>query len=267
MNGGSRAVKEVLPTQETRVRLFDSHFHIIDPCFPLIPNQGYLPETFTIEDYRARTAPFQVMGGAVVSASFQGFDQTYLLEALRRLGPNFVGVAQLPATTPDEQVLELNAAGVRALRFNLHRGGSEEIDRLEEMARRVFDLASWHVELYVDSSDLAGRAPRLLSLPRISIDHLGLSRAGFAVLLRLVEKGVHVKASGFGRVDLDVAQALRAICAVNPSALLFGTDLPSTRARRPFSNGDVTFVLETLGEQVGRQVLFENALSFYRPAR
>ena len=36
------------------------------------------------------------MGGAVVSGSFQGFDQSYLLDALDQLGPSFVGVTQLP---------------------------------------------------------------------------------------------------------------------------------------------------------------------------
>jgi hypothetical protein len=93
-----------------------------------------------------------------------------------------------------------------------------------------------------------------------------LERGGFTDLLRLVERGVYVKATGFGRGDLDIPQALRAICEINPAALLFGTDLPSTRAPRPFSDGDVSLVLETLGDQAGRRVLFENARSFYRLA-
>ena len=41
----------------------------------------------------------------------------------------------------------------------------------------------------------------LVSLPAVSIDHLGLSKAGFPTLLRLAEKDVRVKAAGFGRVD------------------------------------------------------------------
>jgi predicted TIM-barrel fold metal-dependent hydrolase len=32
-------------------RLFDAHFHIIDPRFPLIANRGYLPAAFTVADY------------------------------------------------------------------------------------------------------------------------------------------------------------------------------------------------------------------------
>jgi predicted TIM-barrel fold metal-dependent hydrolase len=252
---------------QKKYRLFDSHFHIIDPRFPVVSNQGYLPAAFTIEDYRARTAPFDVIGGAVVSGSFQAFDQSYLVEALKQLGPGFVGVTQLLATVSDEQIVELDAAGVRAIRFNLYRGGSEHLDHLEEMARRVFDLAGWHVEFYIDSRNLPELQDRLIALPKVSFDHLGLSKEGFPALLRLVERGAYVKATGFGRTNLDIPTALRAICAINPSALHFGTDLPSTRVARPFADSDVVLVVDTLGEQVSRQVLYENALALYKPAR
>ncbi len=253
-------------TGDLRQRLFDSHFHIIDPRFPLVPNQGYLPPAYTIADYQTATADFNVIGGAVVSGSFQGFDQRYLVAALMQLGPRFVGVIQLPATTSDEQILELDEVGVRAVRFNLFRGGSESIERLEEMARRVFDLAGWHVELYLNARDLPDLRARLLALPRVSIDHLGLSREGLPHLLALAEQGVYVKATGFGRGDLDVPETLRAFYKANPGSLVFGTDLPSTRAPRPFAASDVTLVLETLGEQAGQQVLCENAYTLYRLA-
>jgi predicted TIM-barrel fold metal-dependent hydrolase len=239
--------------------LFDAHLHIIDPRFPLVPNQGWLPDPFTTEDYLARVADLGVVGGAVVSGSFQGFDQTYLREALRRLGPGFVGVTQLPATASDAEILD-----VRAVRFNLRRGGSEGLDRLDELAWRVHDLAGWHAELYVDGRDLAALADRLLALPAVSIDHLGLTAAGLPILLRLVEAGVRVKATGFGRVDFPVADALRRLAEANPDALLFGTDLPSTRAPRPFADTDITLVLDTLGEDTARRVLHDNAANFYR---
>src|SRR5262245_11758162 len=140
------------------MKIFDSHLHIIDPRFPLMANNGYLPETFTCLDYLQRTSGFALTGGAVVSGSFQGFDQESLKAALAELGPGFVGVTQLPATTTDEEILDLHRAGVRAVRFNLRRGGSERLDYLESFARRIFELAGWHVELYVDSRELAAIA-------------------------------------------------------------------------------------------------------------
>ncbi len=246
-------------------RVFDSHFHIIDRRFPLVPNEGYLPDDFTCADYLARSKSFNLAGGAIVSGSFQALDQTYLVDALQKLGPSFVGVTQLPASVSDEEVLRLDELGVRAIRFNLKRGGSEKVEHLESLALRIFQLARWHVELYVDSRDLSELHNTLVKLPAVSIDHLGLAKEGFAALLSLVERGVRVKATGFGRVDFEVREALRAICAANPAALMFGTDLPSTRAPRPYNDADLDLVLETLGETMAGKVLYENAVAFYRP--
>jgi len=257
--------QEAALSEARGIPVFDSHFHIIDQRFPLVPNDGYLPEDFTCADYLARTGNLKLAGGAVVSGSFQALDQSYLIDALAKLGPGFVGVTQLPATVGDQELLRLNGLGVRAVRFNLKRGGSEKIEHLESMARRVYDLVRWHVELYVDSRDLAGLEATLAVLPAVSIDHLGLSKQGFATLLGLVEKGVRVKATGFGRVDFDVKTALREICSANPDALMFGTDLPSTRAPRPYRDGDLLLVLEALGEDLARKVLYDNAAAFYRP--
>lgn len=247
------------------MKIFDSHFHIIDPRFPLSPNDGYLPEPFTCADYLRRMEGVALAGGAVVSGSFQGFDQGYLEAALAELGPRFVGVTQLPAGATDEEILALDAAGVRAVRFNLRRGGSEALEKLETLAWRVHRLARWHVELYVDARELPPLAGRLVRLPAVSIDHLGLSREGFPTLLRLAERGVRVKATGFGRGDLDVPRALRDLCAANPDGVMFGTDLPSTRAPVPYRDEDLRRVQDALDEGQARKVLCDNALAFYRP--
>ena len=189
----------------SKAKYFDCHFHIIDKNFPVVPNQGFMPDAFTSEDYLEPLKTFDLCGGAVVSGSFQAFDQSYLFHALKVLGPSFVGVTQVAQTVSDQELQELNGAGVRAVRFNVKRGGSEEILHLESMAQRVHRLVGWHTELYVDSTELADLFDTLVALPAVSIDHLGLSKAGFPTLLKLAEKGVRVKATGFGRVDFDVA--------------------------------------------------------------
>jgi len=249
-----------------RFKVFDSHFHIIDKRFPLVANQGFLPEAFTCDDYFEKTNHFETAGGAVVSGSFQAFDQTYLVAALERLGPEFVGVTQLPASSSDEEIIALNRIGIRGVRFNLKRGGSEGLNSLDRFARRIHTLAGWHVELYADTRELDSIYALLISLPSVSIAHLGLSAAGFSTLLKLAENGVRVKATGFSRVDFDVPAALKKIYAVNSDALIFGTDLPSTRAPVPYSASDLELVAETLGEVNANKVFYENAVNFYRPA-
>lgn len=246
-----------------KFQIFDSHLHIINPLFPLVENQGYLPPSYLCEDYLAQTAPYQLLGGAVVSGSFQAFDQSYLIAALNELGTGFVGVTQLPASVSDQEILKLHAEGVRAVRFNLKRGGSEKVAELAAMASRVFELAGWHVELYADTSTLGDLADTIKHLPKASIDHLGLSSAGLPLLLSLAESGVGVKATGFSRIDFDVGTALKDLYSANPNCLMFGTDLPSTRAPRPYHHDDYELVVSTLGEEQSQRVFSQNALSFY----
>lgn len=245
------------------MRIFDAHFHIIDFDFPITENQGYIPPSYVVEDYQTETAIYNIVGGAIVSGSFQGFDQAYLVNALEKMGPAYCGVTQLPFSVTDDKIMDLHKKGVRALRFNVKRGGSEDLSKLDYFARRVYDLAGWHSELYIDAKNLPEIAPTIEKLPAISIDHLGLSEEGLPHLLRLVEKGVRVKATGFGRVELDVEQALKSIHAVNPEALMFGTDLPSTRAKRPFAYADIELIQELFDEISAEKILYQNAMDFY----
>lgn len=57
---------------------------------------------------------------------------------------------------------------------------------------------------------------------------------------------------------------LRAVADRNPHALMFGTDLPSTRAPRPFLDADVEIVTDTLGPELAARALHDNAAQFYR---
>ncbi|WP_413367021.1 amidohydrolase family protein [Lysinibacillus sp. 3P01SB] len=245
------------------MRIFDAHFHIIDFDFPIIENQGYMPPSYVVEDYQNETENVNVLGGAIVSGSFQGFDQAYLLKALKQMGPAFCGVTQLPFTVTDEEILDLNKNGVKALRFNIKRGGSEDLSKLDYFARRVHDLVGWHSELYIDAKELPEIASTIEKLPAISIDHLGLSEEGLPHLLKLVDKGVHVKATGFGRVELNIEHALKSIYDVNPDALMFGTDLPSTRAKRPFEQADIELIQQLFDEQATDKILYKNAFKWY----
>ena len=249
----------------SRGRLFDCHCHIIDHRFPVIANQGYTPPHFPLDVYRARAALLRVEGGAVVSGSFHGFDQTYLRAALQKLGNGWVGVTQVPSDFPDKDIVELESLGVRALRFNLFRGRIDGVDDVVSLARRAHAAAGWHAEIYADAATLAPHVAALSKLPRIVIDHLGMTEAGLPVVLDLVRAGAKIKATGFGRVKMDVASAIERIAKVNPAALMFGTDLPSTRAERPFSVDDISLIERVLGAQLAAKVYWDNAVELYRP--
>ena len=172
-----------------------------------------------------------------MAGSFQA-GHAYLLDALERLGPGFVGVAQLEPSATDEELRTLDRARVRAVRFNLRRGGSLDID----LALRVHELAGWHTEVY--ASDLPAHEDRLRELPRLVVDHMGMNAEGLAAAVRL---GAWVKLTP--RYEGDVR-------AVDPDRLLFGTDLPATRSPRRFTTADLERVPEAALDANPRRLYF-----------
>ena len=98
----------------------------------------------------------------------------------------------------------------------------------------------------------------------MSIDHLGLGKEGLPELYHLAEKGVRVKATGFGRLDFDPKPVIRRLYEIHPDILLFGTDLPSTRAPSPFKKEDLTIIKESLVHpEAIERVLEKNAQAWY----
>ena len=63
--------------------VFDTHFHSIDFRFPVSENQGFMPPSFPVKDYRMRTAGLGIEAGVVVTGSFQNFDTIFLRDALQ----------------------------------------------------------------------------------------------------------------------------------------------------------------------------------------
>ncbi len=245
------------------MKIFDSHFHIINPDYPLIENNGFLPHKFTIEDYREKTKKINIVGGAIVSGSFQAFDQNYLIDALNILGKNYFGVVNIPYNIQNIELNKLKKANIAAVRFNLKRGGSETVDNLEKLSKRVYSQFNWHTEIYVDCKNLKELDLKLKNIPKFSIDHLGLSREGLIDLYRWVEKGVKVKATGFGRINFDPIPVMRKIYEINPDALMFGTDLPSTRAKIPFTVKDINLIKENFTKFEQNKIFYENAYQWY----
>lgn len=245
------------------MQIFDAHFHVIDYDYPVTENQGYFPPEFTIKDYQQQINELGITGGAIVSGSFQGFDQDYLINALNQLNDNFVGITQLPVTTPDQQIKELNEKGIKGIRFNVKRGGSEDLKHLRDFSERVYELVGWHTEIYIESNKLKDIKETIKQLPKVSIDHLGLTKAGFSDLKELVSHGVYVKATGFGRIEVDPVKTIKELMAINPNLIMFGTDLPSTRAKRPFDKEDIELVQNNFSKGEQEKIFFKNANEFY----
>lgn len=246
------------------MRLFDAHFHIINPSYPLVENNGYLPPNFTIEDYITATNQYNIEGGAIVSGSFQAFDQEYLIDSLKTMGSDFFGVANIPFNITDQELIRLNSTNIAAVRFNLKRSSFENIKHIEYLSNYLYEKYAWHIEFYLDSKDLNSLKPILQNIPLFSIDHLGLSKDGLKDLYYWVEKGMKIKATGFGRIDFNPIPVMKSIYQINPKALMFGTDMPSTRVKVPFTNRDVKLIEDNFSTDELDRIFYKNALEWYR---
>ncbi len=252
-------------TRPAQTDIFDAHCHIIDKHYPIVPNQGYVPPSYSIEEYRHQTIPLGITAGAIVSGSFHGYDQTYLRALLPVLGPRWVGITQVPPDVPDIEIASLSSIGVRGLRFNIYRGRIDSVDDIVALATRANSIGQWHAEIYADASALKPHVAKLSKLPQIVIDHMGMNEEGLPVILDLVDAGAKIKITGFGRVNMNVPRTIEQIAARNPNALMFGTDLPSTRAKRPFEAIDIDLIRNILGPINATKTLWSNALSLYKP--
>jgi predicted TIM-barrel fold metal-dependent hydrolase len=125
-------------------------------------------------------------------------------------------------------------------------------------------VAGWHSEIYADAAALKPHVDRLVKLPQFCIDHLGMTEEGLPVLLDLVAAGWKVKATGFGRVKMDVPKVLEAVAKKSPNALVFGTDIPSTRAQRPFLASDIDLIEKVVGPELAKKAFWDNPLALYR---
>ncbi|MCR0985334.1 amidohydrolase family protein [Roseomonas populi] len=244
--------------------LIDSHFHIFDPAFPSPGNQGFIPDPFLAAGYLKAAGALGIVGGVLVAASTHGLDPAPVLAPLAELGRSYVAVLNADPAWDDETFRRVAEAGARGLRFNLYRGVSGSEEDAVALARRARAVAGLHAQVYVDFATMRPQMDALISLgDGLVIDHLGMTEAGLPLVLELVSAGAMVKATGFGRVSLDVRNALERIERQRPGALMFGTDLPSVRARRPFDAADVALIQDVLGPDRARSVLHDAAAEYY----
>ncbi|MFJ5767280.1 2-pyrone-4,6-dicarboxylate hydrolase [Lysinibacillus sp. NPDC093210] len=250
-------------------KIFDTHFHIIDPKYPLVENQGFVPDFYTVDDYlqELKEMSIELTGGAVVSGSFQGYHQHYFEEAISELGNNFVGITQLPFDTTDEDILKLNDIGIKGIRFNLYRGLSALPKEIRELSERVYNLCNWKTELYVNLQTIDKEIEELMfTLSKVSIDHLGMHKCSVDKLKKIVNANIPIRLTGFGRVGYErdeIRELITILFSENPSSLMFGSDLPSTRAKERFSYNDIQLIKETVGREAQDKIFFENGENWY----
>ena len=155
----------------------DAHCHVFGPAdvFPYAPQRKYTPcdapkETlFELRDFLGFSR------NVIVQATCHGHDNRALIDALEAAGDLARGIASVGPGITMAELEEMDAAGVRGVRFNfvkrlvdatpkeVYFGIAEKIARL-----------GWHIVVYFEAQDLADLVPFLKALPTpIVVDHMG----------------------------------------------------------------------------------------------
>jgi 2-pyrone-4,6-dicarboxylate lactonase len=224
----------------------DSHCHVFGPgdVFPYAPERKYTP-TDAGKDKLFALRDFLGFGrNVVVQATCHGADNSAMVDALLAADNRARGVATIRPGVSQAELADMNAAGVRGIRFNFVKRlvDPKPDDYYFGLAERVAELG-WHIVVYFEAPDLAERWDLFTSLPTVVVvDHMGRPDVsqppdgpGFALFTRFMTEHENVwsKVTGPERLSIsgppeydDFVPFARHLVQAFPDRVLWGTDWP-----------------------------------------
>lgn len=265
----------------------DAHCHVFGPAdrFPYSPKRKYTPCDAPKEKLFALRDHLGFARNVIVQASCHGTDNAALIDALETAGNLARGVAVVSPDVTDEELKAMDAAGVRAVRFNFVKrlvdATPQEV--FIDIANRITKLG-WHIVVYFEAPDLEDLAPFLCSLPGIVVvDHMGRPDVGKDpygpdfdrfVSLMAENKNIWVKVSCPERLTIagppyeDVVPFARRLVEQFPDRVLWGTDWPhpNMKSHMP-DDGQLVEVVPKIAptETLQRKLLIDNPIRLYWP--
>jgi 2-pyrone-4,6-dicarboxylate lactonase len=275
------------PTFKPPPGAVDAHCHVFGPgdVFPYAPERKYTPcdapkdKLFELRDFLGFDK------NVIVQATCHGSDNRALVDALKASGGRAKGVATVKADVSDRELEELNAAGVKGVRFNFVKRLVDFTPRevLTRIAERIAPL-DWHIVIYFEAADLPELEPFFTSLPTdVVVDHmgrpdvkLGTDHPQFKRFLDFMAKNPNVwsKVSCPERVSVqgppydDVVPYARAVVEQFPDRVLWGTDWPhpNMKSHMPDDGLLVDYIPRVAPTaELQKKLLVDNPMRLYWP--
>jgi 2-pyrone-4,6-dicarboxylate lactonase len=263
----------------------DAHCHVFGPAavFPYADDRSYTPPDAPFESLMGLHDYLGISRAVIVQASCHGTDNRAMLDAIKRSNGRYRGVAIVDGDVTDSQLADLDAGGVRGVRFNFvaHLGGAPDLDVFDRVLRRIEEL-DWHVVLHLDAKDIGMYAERIsqIRVPFV-IDHMcrvlaaeGVQQQPFKKLLDLMRNPLAwVKVCGAERVSVgkrpfdDAIPFASALIEAAPDRVLWGTDWPHPNISKdmPDDGGLVDLMFRFCPDPQARQrLLVDNPAKLYR---
>jgi 2-pyrone-4,6-dicarboxylate lactonase len=272
----------------------DAHCHVFGPAvqFPFAQDRKYTPCDASKDQLFALRDHLGISRNVVVQATCHGADNRAMLDAVRSAHGRARGVATVRSDITEAELRELDAVGVRGVRFNflkrLVQNAPEE--ELTAIARKVAPLG-WHIVIYFEAADLGDLQDFFATLPTaLVVDHMGrpdvtrpIDGPEFSRFLRFVERNdVWVKVSCPERLSVsgpaaldgernaysDVVPFSRRVIEEFPDAVLWGTDWPHPNLTDHMPDDGllvdhIPLIASTVEQQ--RKLLVANPMRLYWP--
>lgn len=258
----------------------NAHLHIIDPAFP---NDGKAAAQIgTVETYRALADQLQLPRAVFVQAKPFALDNSCLLDAIARFGPEQArGIAVVDNTVTDQELERLHQGGVRGLRFSVWNPNNAvvSLDDCLPLSQRIKDFG-WNIQLHMSAAQIAAHADLIRSLEcKVVIDHmgrldpaLGTEDPAYPFLCQMVDRGnTWIKLSGpylntkTGQPWEDANRTACTIAAYAPERVVWGSDFPHvTEKEKPNELDLVNLIPLWLPTERARQLaLTDNPQELY----
>jgi 2-pyrone-4,6-dicarboxylate lactonase len=276
------------PTFRVPAHAVDAHCHVFGPArrFPFAPERKYTPCDAPKESLWKLRDFLGFERNVIVQATCHGADNRALVDALADAEGLARGVAAVRASISDDELHELDAAGVRGVRFNFVRRLVDALprDSLSEVARRVAALG-WHVVIYFEAEELPEHYEFFSTLPcTVVVDHMGRPDVSkdpdgpeFGLFLRLLRENGNIwsKVSCPERLSksgppqyADVVPFARRVVEEFPDRVLWGTDWPhpNMKSHMPDDGVLVDFIPKIAeSKELQRMLLVDNPMRLYWP--
>jgi len=115
-------------------------------------------------------------GEVIVAATCHGTDNSFMLNALKKSKGRALGVAFVEKTISDQELTDLDKAGVRGVRYSYVKRltNPPPPEEMIAMAIRIKRL-SWHIDLYCEGADLRDLEPHIKAIPiPVVFDHMAV---------------------------------------------------------------------------------------------
>ncbi len=266
----------------------DAHCHVFGPGneFPYAPERKYTPCDAGKDKLWALRDFLGFERNVIVQATCHGADNRALVDALEHSEGRARGVATVGADVTEAELVRLDAAGVRGVRFNFVKRLVDALpfDTLGTIAERIKPFG-WHIVIYFESTDLPELFDFFAALPTsVVIDHMGrpdVSRSAdgpdFDLFIRLMNerRDFWCKVSCPERLSrsgpphyADAVPFGRRVAETFPDRVLWGTDWPhpNMKSHMPDDGKLVDYIprIAATGEQQ-RKLLVDNPMRLYWP--